>query len=67
MVWRGMWLLVLFDSMEVRMVLGVDKLFEIGDFRFAAHVVEGALFDAAVYWVFGFGWRAIIDIQWRSG
>ena len=45
----------------------VDKLFEIGDFRFAAHVVEGALFDAAVYWVFGFGWRAIIDIQWRGG
>ena len=50
------------DSIAV-LVNIMDKLFEICDFCFAAHVVEGTLFHAAICWVFGIRWRTIIDVK----
>ena len=47
------------------MLVGVlDELFEVGDFGFTSHVVERALCDTTVRWVFCVGWWAVIDIKW---
>ncbi len=40
-----------------------DKLGEVCDFSFAAHVVERALFYSAVGGVGSFGWGAVVDIK----
>ncbi len=52
---------------DAMLVSIMDKLFEICGFCFAAQVVEGALFHAAICWVFGIKWRAIIDVECGSG